>query len=113
MLEFVNAKNARISMVKRGDSFDRYGVAQLETVFSGVPVRLDRSTSTSRSADGDVVDISATLYLETSYELKPRDVITVDNPSQDQYIVFDVSEALDILGKVLFRTYSLQLKSKI
>ena len=113
MLDFTNAKNASISMVKRGDGFDRYGVANLETVFSGIPARLERSTTTTRSADGDVVDIDATLYLEPSVDLSPRDVVTVDNPEQDQYIVYDVSEWLDILGKVIFRSYRLQQKSKI
>ncbi len=113
MLEFTNAKNTSISMIKRGEGFDRYGVPQLETVFSGIPARLERSTTTARSLDGDVVGIDATLYLEPSVSLSPRDVVTVDNPAQDQYIVYDVDEGLDILGQVVFRTYRLQQKSKI
>ena len=100
-------------MVKRGDSFDRYGVSNFETVFSDVPARLERSTSMGRSVDGDVVDISGTLFLEPSVHLQVRDVITVNNPEQDQYLILSVSENVDILGNVIFRTYDLQQKHKI
>ena len=113
MLDFINAKNVQISMVKRGDSFDRYGVPQLSTVFSGVGARLEKSTIATRSVEGDVIDIDGTLYLEPSISLSPKDVITVDNPEQDQYIVYDVSEEMDILGTVAFRTYRLRQKSKL
>ena len=113
MLDFINAKNVRISMVKRGDSFDRYGVPQLNTVFSGVGARLEKNTVATRTVEGDVVDIDGTLYLEPSVSLSPKDIITVENADQDQYIVYDVSEEMDILGTVVFRTYRLQQKSKL
>ena len=100
-------------MVKRGGSFNRYGVSQLETVFSNVPARIEKTTSMGRSVDGDVVEISGQLFLEPSVSLQPRDVITIDNPAQDQYTILDVSENVDILGNVIFRTYDLQQKHKI
>ena len=113
MLDFLNGKNAHISMVTRGGSIDRYGVSAMETVFSQVPVRIEKSTGFKRGVGGDTIDISGTLYLGPSVELKPKDIITVDNASQDQYTIFDVSEHLDIQGIIVYRSYSLQLKTKI
>jgi len=113
MLEFQNAKNAQISVARRGDGFDRYGQSQLETVFFNVMGRLEKGTDLTRSSNGDTVDISGTLYLDPSFELKPRDIITINNDDQDQYTIFDVKENIDILGKVVNRTYTLQQKTKL
>ena len=113
MLEFQNAKNATISVARRAGKFDRYGVSQLETVFFEVTGRLEKDTSMARNSKGDTVDISGKLYLDPSVELKPRDIITINNDDQDQYTIFGVKENLDILGNVVNRTYTLQQKTKI
>ena len=100
--------NVYIRTVQRFGKMDRYGRVTLETAYDRFRGRLDRSTSMVRNLDGSFTQVAGTLMLPKRYELKTKDIITLDNVDEDQYTVFSIRENIDITGTVLYRTYYLE-----
>lgn len=99
--------NAAVLKVERPGSYDRYGRSRLSLVEGPTRGWIEKTPRQARTTAGDVVSVDAALVLPKRIDLRPKDVVMIDNDDEDRYEVFDADETLDVLGQVLFRTYGL------
>jgi hypothetical protein len=100
-------KNLAILSVERTGRLDSRGQPINETIYARKWARIELRHSLARGQDGDVVDIDGELWVD-DMELLARDLITVDNDWKDTYRVFDVRDAVDVMGGTFLARARLQ-----
>jgi hypothetical protein len=96
--------NATIRLVRRAGNIDRYGQPVRNTVYSEVHCCLEESSALILDDNGETQRIDALVTLEPDIELRTEDLLVMEEPTIEEYRVFDARSDIDANGVVESRT---------
>lgn len=102
-------ENATILKVTRrgGGKSDGYGQPRLDTVYDEVGCRIEFRKSVEVGADGQSVTIDAEVDVNSNYEFLPGDTLILRGTPARTFLVMDSTDAMDVSGVSMWRSYRL------
>ncbi len=92
--------NTKFKLERMEGGSDRYGVPKYSTVGENLRGRIEMSKSTRTNRDGSTTEIDARMTVSKAIRIISEDRVTIGDKS---YTVLDVSEPLEIIGRVAHR----------